>query len=155
MTSEAECLDALREAAARLGGSQTRAQYDDLGLTLAATTIMRVVGGWNEAKEKVGLETYASRGSRIQPKPEDVEFPDGMVWEELTVDQRWHYRNAEVNARRSRERRARLRALLHAHKLDCEGCTRCGEADPACLDFHHRDKSEKEMAVSKMVPFGY
>lgn len=30
-------------------------------------------------------------------------------------------------------------------------CIRCGENHPACLDFHHRDRSGKTFTVSKMV----
>ena len=44
-TTEQECLDALREAAERLGESPTKAAYEDLGLTPASATIIRVVGG--------------------------------------------------------------------------------------------------------------
>lgn len=30
------------------------------------------------------------------------------------------------------------------------GCSFCGENDPACLDFHHRKRSEKEKELSQM-----
>jgi hypothetical protein len=81
-TSESECLDALREAAERLGESPTKQQYEDLGLRPAASTVIRVVGGWNEAKERAGLETYSqgeNGGPPVQPKPD---------WVELTRDRR-------------------------------------------------------------------
>jgi len=43
--TETECLDALREAAERLGESPTKAAYEGLGLTPSSSTIIRVVGG--------------------------------------------------------------------------------------------------------------
>jgi transcription elongation factor Elf1 len=30
-------------------------------------------------------------------------------------------------------------------------CCRCGEADAACLEFHHSDPSQKELGVIKMI----
>ncbi|MEF8885483.1 MAG: hypothetical protein V5A44_10225 [Haloarculaceae archaeon] len=51
-TTEGEWVDALREAAGRLGESPAQKQYVDLDVTPAASTIPRVVGGWNEAKER-------------------------------------------------------------------------------------------------------
>ncbi|AEH36094.1 homing endonuclease associated repeat-containing protein [Halopiger xanaduensis] len=154
MTTEAECLEALREAAERLGESPTKAQYEELGLTPASATIIRSCGGWNEAKAKAELETNPSSGSRVQPKPDDVELPPDLVWAELSVDQRWHYRNAEWNTERSLRRRSRLRSWLNEIKRK-RGCTRCGTDTVACLDFHHVDTAAKEMAVGKMVTYGY
>jgi hypothetical protein len=43
----------------------------------------------------------------VQPEPDDVDLPDGLVWEELSQDRRWHYKNGEWNTRRSLERRRR------------------------------------------------
>ncbi len=155
MTTEEECLAALREAAERLGESPTKAQYEDLGLTPAASTVLRVVGGWNEAKRLAGLDTNPSTGTRIKPKPDDVDLPDGVAWDELSQDQRWHYRNREWNTQRTLDRRRSLREWLHEYKADSDGCTRCGESAPACLDFHHRDPDTKRMAVNEMVTHGY
>jgi hypothetical protein len=152
--TERECLESLREAAERLGKSPTKKQYEELGLTPAASTILRVVGGWNEAKERAGLSTNASRGSRVGPKPDGIELPDGETWEELSQDQRWHYRNAEHNTERTLHRRAYLRAWVNDRKRE-RGCVDCGESDPACLDFHHRDGAEKEMAVTDLITHGY
>lgn len=155
MTNEDECIESLREAAERLGESPTKVQYEQLGLTPASGTIQRVMDGWNAAKEAAGLETYISHGSRVQSKPDDVDLPEGLVWEELTQDQRWHYKNREWNTERTLRRRARLRRWIHERKTDSDGCRHCGEADPACLDFHHRPETDKEMAINKMVPHGY
>lgn len=153
-TSERECIEALREAAERLGESPTKAQYEELGLTPAAATIIRVAGGWNAAKEAAGLEAYPSRGSRVGPKPDDVALPDGSDWEDLSVDQRWHYRNVEWNTERTLDRRARLRTWANGIKHD-RGCSRCGVDDAACLDFHHLDDDRKRMAITRMITYGY
>lgn len=153
-TSVDECLEAIRDAAERLGESPTKAQYEELGLTPAASTIARVVGGWNEAKEQAGLETNPSRGSRTAPKPDDVSLPDDLNWAELSPDQRWHYRNAEWNAKRTLQRRARLRSWANDRKAE-RGCADCGESDPACLDFHHRDADEKAMAITDLITYGH
>ena len=148
MTTEVECLEALCRAAEQLGESPTKAQYEELGLTPASATIMKTVGGWNEAKTKAGLETSYSRGSRTSPKPDDVELPEGTSWDGLSVDQRWHYRNAEWNTQRSMNRQTRHRVWVYEYKRE-QGCTRCDEVDPRCLDFHHTDEEEKELAVGK------
>jgi hypothetical protein len=66
VTTEADCIDALREAAKELGESPTKAAYEDLGLTPASGTIQRVMGGWNEAKAAAGLETNTSTGARVE-----------------------------------------------------------------------------------------
>jgi len=34
-------------------------------------------------------------------------------------------------------------------------CSKCGENDPACLEFHHCDPSEKETTITKMVARGF
>lgn len=153
-TTEAECLRALRAAARELGESPTKAAYEALGVTPAASTVLRVCGGWNEAKERAGLETNPSHGSRVAEKPEDVTLPDDVSWAELTQDQRWHYRHVEHNTQRTLARRQRLRAWVNDRKASA-GCARCGEDDPRCLDFHHRDTGAKEMGISEMVTHGY
>jgi hypothetical protein len=44
---------------------------------------------------------------------------------------------------------------VYEYKRDSDGCCRCGESDPACLDFHHRDDTEKEMNISEMITHGF
>jgi len=154
VTTEGDCVRALREAAERLGESPTKSQYEELGLTPASATIQRVLGSWNEAKAAAGLATNASTGSRIEPKPDDADLPNTLTWDELSQDQRWHYKNREWNTERSLQRRAELRAWANEIKASA-GCARCQEDDPACLDFHHIDRDEKEHQVTKMISYGY
>ena len=153
-TSVSDCVEALRCAAAELGHSPTKTQYERLGLTPASATIIRTIGSWNEAKSKAGLETNYSRGKRVRSKPDDVELPDEMNWAALSVDQRWHYRNREWNKERTLRRRTQLREWV-AREREKRGCGRCGETDSRCLDFHHRDDEVKTMNISSMVTHGY
>lgn len=154
MATEEACLEALRRAADELDESPTKAQYEDLGLTPASATIIRTIGGWNAAKERAGLATEPSTGSRTLPKPDDVDLPSGTAWEELSVNQRWHYRNVERNTERTLSRRSGLRSWLNGKKRD-RGCSRCDVDTPTCLDFHHRDGETKRIAVGRMITFGY
>jgi hypothetical protein len=155
-TSEDECLDALREAAEVPGESPTKQQYEELGLTPSSTTIRRIVGGWNEAKEQAGLETYEQNehcGQPVQPKPEWVDLPDDREWEELSGQQRWYYKNRDWRQDVKDRRKARLRRWLYEYeRVECD-CDRCRESHPGCLDFHHVD--EKTMDISRMVNHGF
>lgn len=153
-TPKEECIDALLAAATRLDESPTKAQYEKLGLTPASGTIIRQLNGWNTAKEAAGLGTNPSTGSRVGPKPDDVVLSDECSWEELSVDQRWHYRNRKWNTERTLQRRYRNRKWVNEQKR-AKGCGECGRSDPAYLDLHHREDAEKEMNVGTMVTFGY
>ena len=153
MTSEKACIEAIQKAAAELDTSPSKAEYEQLDILPSSATIIRTIGGWNKAKKKANLQISTSTGSRTEQKPNTVHIPAHLSWDELTVDQRWHYLNAEVNAKNSATRRSKLRAWLHSYKELSGGCNRCSEDDPACLDFHHL--GEKEMAIGKMVSYGY
>jgi len=154
--TETECLDALREAARRLGESPTKAAYEELDLAPSSSTIIRIVGGWNEAKERADLETYVpgeNGGTDIRPKPDGVELPEGTKWESLTAQQRWYYKNRDHRIETKEQRRQELKRWFYELKRDeCE-CRQCGESRPSALDFHHRDKKTKD--VSAMVNDGY
>lgn len=153
-TSDAECLESLREAAERLEKSPTKAEYEELGLRPASATIIRAFGSWNESKRAAGLSTEASTGTRVQPAPDGVELPEGEDWESLSVDQRWHYRNVEHNTERTLQRRARLRSWVNEQKRT-HGCKECGESDPRCLDFHHTEPESKTRAIGELITHGH
>lgn len=157
-TSDQKCIDALHEAAEILGKSPTRAEYEDLGLTPAQGTIKRVLGSWNEAKEAADLEAYDWReagGTEVQPKPDGIELADDEQWEELSPHQRWYRSNKEQSRERKERRRRRLVRWVYEYKRDNCQCLRCGESDPACLDFHHAGDSEKEFSVSRRANRGH
>lgn len=148
-----QCIDALHEAADRLGTSPTKAAYEQLGLQPASATIIRQMGGWNRAKEAAGLPTYPSTGPRTRDPPADLDITE-EEWNSMSVDQRWHYRNVEWNAERTSNRRARLRQWVNEVKRTM-GCGRGGLRDESCLDLHHLHSHEKERAVGKLITHGY
>lgn len=53
-----------------------------------------------------------------------------------------------------RERQAEYKREIDEWKLQFS-CAVCGEDDSCCIDFHHRDPSEKEMGISQMKMNGY
>ncbi|MEF8787340.1 MAG: hypothetical protein V5A45_15545 [Haloarculaceae archaeon] len=153
-TSEAECLDALQEAAARLDKSPTKAEYEELELVPSSATIIRAFGSWNEAKNQAELKTAPSTGSRVKSKPDSVDIPDDIEWKNLSVDQRWHYRNVEYNTERSLDRRSRLRSWVNERKAE-SGCRRCGQTEVACLEYHHTNPELKEKAIGELITHGH
>ena len=157
MVTEAECIAALREAARRLGESPTKTEYEGLDIQPSSTTIVRLVGGWNEAKALAGLETYTQKeagGTEIAPKPKSVEIPDDETWTELTAQQRWYYKNRKRRIAVKDERRVELRRWFRERKRDEHECARCEESRPAALDFHHGGE-DKRKGVTQMVNHGY
>lgn len=55
----------------------------------------------------------------------------------------------EARARRQNDVRRKLLEYLRGHP-----CAICGVADPMVLEFHHRDGSEKEYEVGRMIQAG-
>ncbi len=50
---------------------------------------------------------------------------------------------------RVEDRKREIAEWLQDLKLSL-ACEECGESHPACLDFHHTDPSEKEVAISRI-----
>lgn len=155
-TTEEDCLDALREATERLGESPSKSQYETLDVTPSSTTILRIVGSWNEAKRRAGLYTYdqdENGGRPIEPQPAWVTLPDGEEWSELTAQQRWYYKNREHRIETKERRRLDLRAWFSEVKRAEYSCRECAEERGPALDFHH--PGEKYGGVSQLVNHGY
>lgn len=55
---------------------------------------------------------------------------------------------------RTKNRKGRNRDVVQDYKT-AHGCKHCGEAHPACLDFHHRDPKTKLACISELVKDGY
>lgn len=62
----------------------------------------------------------------------------------------WYDRNKQKAKATVIRRERELIKYLEARKAEI-GCQACSERHPACLDFHHRDPSQKELEVSKIV----
>jgi hypothetical protein len=55
ITSQEDCIVALRDAAEELGHSPTIEEYKSLDTPISARTIIRKCDSWNRAKELAGL----------------------------------------------------------------------------------------------------
>jgi hypothetical protein len=49
-----------------------------------------------------------------------------------------------------KRRRSITRKYLEKHKTTVK-CIRCGESDPICIDFHHKDRKNKIACISKIT----
>lgn len=64
-----------------------------------------------------------------------------------------HYsQNKDYYRDRNKATQAKLRQWFRDFKTTL-ACKNCGENDPACLDFHHRDPTEKEITVASAVQY--
>lgn len=120
----------------------------DEALKNIVLSVPRSTGDGRRALNASGVMT------EIIPKPDDVELPPDEVWEKLSADQRYYYRNRERLIERKRQREQELREWFAEYKRET-GCSECDETHPSCIDFHHIDADEKEMNVSNMVKEGY
>lgn len=62
----------------------------------------------------------------------------------------WGKNNREKRRKAVRDMRERRRMEIQEYKTSV-GCLICGEKDPACLDFHHLNSSEKENNIAELV----
>lgn len=64
------------------------------------------------------------------------------------------YRKNDANKEKQKkavaERKRRLYSKYKEYK-ESLSCKHCGENNSVCLDFHHRDPSEKEASIAHMV----
>ena len=62
----------------------------------------------------------------------------------------WYYNNKEKRKISKRKWEAKNRATYQALKADLK-CNRCPETDSRCLDFHHKDPTNKINNVANLV----
>ncbi len=67
---------------------------------------------------------------------------------------RWYRRNAEHAKAKVNERRRALYKWFREYKSGL-ACQLCEENHPACLVFHHRDPSEKEITINAALRNGW
>jgi transcription elongation factor Elf1 len=145
--SKADCIESLQAAKEELGKSPSMQQYNDLGLSPSADTIVRRFGSWNAAKKESGL-IQNQQNNQVQEKPNGLELPEDKKWENLTPYQRYYYKNREKEKQRTKKRTEKLKTWFKDYKKNFE-CEECGEEHHACLDFHHI--GEKEIGVAELV----
>lgn len=63
-------------------------------------------------------------------------------------------RNRKVVNKRNKDRIKLLREWLREYKSTLK-CAKCGEDNPATLDFHHLDPSEKELNIGSVISKGW
>ena len=70
----------------------------------------------------------------------------------------WYARNRARVCAAVRPHRERRRRELAAWFVDLKSqlvCARCGEDHPACIVFHHRDPSAKEITIADAMRLAY
>jgi hypothetical protein len=66
----------------------------------------------------------------------------------------YYYRYPE-KAREVRTRKKRELMAWFQELKSQQVCARCGESDPACLDFHHLDGAEKSLTLGELRSHGW
>lgn len=62
----------------------------------------------------------------------------------------WYARNRAASIEKAAVRRKILQGWLKEYK-SALSCEKCGERHWACLEFHHRDPSEKDVEIARMA----
>jgi hypothetical protein len=68
---------------------------------------------------------------------------------------RKHYLKNKKNRLADNKARRERNATWFKEYKRTKSCLYCGESHPACIDFHHRDPSEKEINPSNMLSQGW
>lgn len=129
--TEQDCIDAMREAAERLGKDFTSDDFRDTNISPSSRTIQVKCGSWNEAREAAGLAPKISGGGYCSV-PSIIDMCQ-EEWESLTVNRRTDLSRYSILWRIKEE----------------VGCKNCGYSENAlALEFHHKNPNEKLYAVS-------
>lgn len=62
----------------------------------------------------------------------------------------WYRKNSSRKIALSRSRVSKYKTLIREYKSEM-GCYECGVNNGACLDFHHKNKKEKIIAISLAI----
>ena len=76
-----------------------------------------------------------------------------MAWtrdDQNAAWRKWYRTNAQRKLSWQKRRRGEIRVWWRELKAT-KTCERCGETDPDCLQFHHRDHASKEMTLASGV----
>jgi len=66
---------------------------------------------------------------------------------------KYYKKNKQSYLNRNKIRRTYVKKLIIIYLLE-HPCCDCGEKDPACLDFDHRERSKKEGLITRMATDG-
>ena len=72
----------------------------------------------------------------------------------LQARRNWYQKNKEKEIAYKAERRKKLKKWWNAYRATLK-CNRCPENHIACLEFHHKNQSKKNMRVSEMISAGF
>lgn len=72
----------------------------------------------------------------------------------LAYRRKWYAKNSKSEIAHVARRRKEIRAWFNEFKSKLK-CLQCGEDHPATLDFHHKNKEEKERGLNFMSHWGY
>ena len=81
-------------------------------------------------------------------------MPYKCIEKSRECNRRWYNNHKEKQVRRVQKRKNELWFWFSEYKKKFK-CARCGENHPACLDFHHIKKQNKDNWVSTLVNWGY
>ena len=72
----------------------------------------------------------------------------------VEYNRKWLAKNPGAKRQRNNHDYLLRRQWLDRY-LEARVCTRCGQSDPAVLEFHHRNPAKKVAGIAKMVRRGY
>ena len=65
---------------------------------------------------------------------------------------KWYQNNKATHIAYVRNRDKKIKAWLKEYKQSLK-CEDCGESHPSCLDFHHKDPSEKKFSIGRLKDY--
>ncbi len=87
------------------------------------------------SKKKNGLQSYCKKCST----------KTSIEYNKSHLKEKKEYRKEKIKSRKS---------FIEDYKKS-HSCVICGEQDPVCLDFHHKNKEEKDFQISHMIRGGW
>ncbi len=83
-----------------------------------------------------------------------TEYRDEKHKRECQQKREWYVRNKQRVIDRSKEDKQKLRKWFDEWKSGFK-CIKCGMDHLACLDFHHKDATIKELAIAHTLRMGW
>jgi len=96
------------------------------------------------------METFLSEEVSLATKKWGLENQEKL----REYRKKWYANNKKAAKAAVKQRKQEIRVWFNEYKATLK-CAYCSETDPACLDFHHIDPSEKEINVPWAVDWGW